>query len=153
MEMVKMENLQNKMIEHLKVSLAEQYAFFLKVQNYHWNVTGANFSSIHALFEEIYKDMAVAIDDTAELIRARGQKVAASFSFFNQLKSISDGNEHASCETMIQELGDDLTRLNQLMKEGIALAAKEKDDSAADFLTSRLREQEKRAWMLHSLIA
>jgi starvation-inducible DNA-binding protein len=64
-------------IDSLKVLLIDSYALYFKTQNYHWNVEGPEFASLHLLFEEQYQDLAESIDTTAELIRGLGQKVPA----------------------------------------------------------------------------
>ena len=91
----------NKITEALQIVLADNYALYLKTQNYHWNVTGANFRSLHLLFEEQYTDLFTANDDIAERIRTLGPKVPATLGVFALATNIQDGNENADAQTMV----------------------------------------------------
>ena len=93
-----------KIANALKSVLADSYSLYFKTQNFHWNVTGPHFKSLHSLFEEQYTDLADAIDEIAERIRWLGQKVPGSLKFYSDLTSISSSDEHADSTTMIKEL-------------------------------------------------
>lgn len=88
----------------LEKVLANSYALYLKTQNYHWNVVGANFKSLHELFNEQYNDLAAAIDEIAERIRALGVKVDGTFENFSKLSKIKSGDKNAKNEMMIRDL-------------------------------------------------
>ena len=75
-------------IEALRVVLADSYVLYLKTQNYHWNVSGGNFITLHDLFETLYQDLAIAVDDIAERIRTLGHKAPASFRQFSEITNI-----------------------------------------------------------------
>lgn len=92
----------NQVIETLKTALADNYALYLKTQNYHWNVIGPNFRALHLLFEEQYTDLFTANDDIAERIRTLGAKVPATLGGFAAVTNIHDGNENADAQTMVQ---------------------------------------------------
>ena len=106
-------------IDALKNVLADNYALYLKTQNYHWNVEGPNFKGLHSLFEEQYTDLSGAIDTVAELIRGLGEKAPGTFDTYIKRTSIKSGNENASAQQMVKDLLEDQTliqkTLNSLM--------------------------------------
>ena len=136
--------------DQLQVALAESYALYLKTQNYHWNVTGHQFGSLHSLFEEQYTDLAEAIDEIAERVRALGVKTPASFQRFSDLSTITDGDEHSDADTMVKSLAHDNTHIANFFKSVITLAQEAGDEATADLLIERVRTHEKNAWMLNS---
>jgi len=139
-----------KTVEHLKKLLADSYTLYLKTQNYHWNVSGAGFYSLHLLFEQQYTDLAAAVDEVAERIRALGHRAPGSFSEFSSLGSLKEAKEKVSAEGMLKDLhGDQLTMIKHL-KKAIAAAEAEGDTTSADVCADRLAVHEKNAWMLNS---
>ncbi len=137
-------------IENLKLVLANSYALYLKTQNYHWNVTGPNFIGMHKLFEAQYKDLAEAIDEIAERIRALDIKVTSTFGSFDLLTQIPDSDENAPLNKMLDELmQDNLTVIDSLNK--LATLAGDSDDKATeDMAIERIAIHEKNVWMLKS---
>lgn len=91
-------------VDALKDVLADNYALYLKTQNFHWNVEGPNFRGLHLLFEEQYRDLTTAIDTVAELIRGLGEKAPGAFDAYARRTSIKPGDENASAEQMVAEL-------------------------------------------------
>jgi len=141
-----------EVIKMMQLVLANSYGLYLKTQNYHWNVTGPQFESLHILFEKQYSDLAESVDEIAERIRALGSKAPASFSLFNELKTLADGNEDASAEEMVKGLAEDNLYMASLLKEVIVLAQQHQDEATADLCIKRIEIHEKNAWMLHSSI-
>ena len=141
-----------EVIKMMQLVLANSYGLYLKTQNYHWNVTGPQFESLHILFEKQYIDLAESVDEIAERIRALGSKAPASFSMFNELKTLTDGNEEASAEEMVKGLAEDNLYMASLLKEVIILAQQHQDEATADLCIKRIEVHEKNAWMLHSSI-
>lgn len=141
-----------EVIKMMKLVLANSYGLYLKTQNYHWNVTGPQFESLHILFEKQYTDLAESVDEIAERIRALGSKAPASFSIFNELKTLADGNEDASAEEMVKGLAEDNLYMASLLKEVIILAQQHQDEATADLCIKRIEVHEKNAWMLHSSV-
>lgn len=137
-----------KTTEHLKKLLADSYVLALKTQNYHWNVTGPNFSSLHVLFEQQYTELAAAIDTLAERIRALGHKAPGSFAEFGKLTSLKEAEDKLNASGMIKDLHSDQLALAKKLKKAIAVAEEENDATTADLLTGRLAVHEKNAWML-----
>ena len=141
-----------KLMNSLSKLLADNYALYLKTQNYHWNVTGPNFKPLHLLFEEQYNDLFVANDDIAERIRTLGQKVPATFSVFNSNSSIKDGDEKSNAKSMVEELANDQAVIIDSLKEVFKAAQEIGDEVTIGFVTDRIGIHEKAAWMLRSSI-
>lgn len=136
--------------DSLKKVLSNSYALYLKTQNFHWNVTGPNFRSLHLMFEDQYTQLAAGIDIIAEQIRTLGEKSPGTFSSFSRLSEIKDGDEDASAKDMVSQLTKDHRKLCKIIQEAIKKAETADDPATADMLTDRLREHEKNAWMLES---
>ena len=134
----------------LKIVLANSYALYLKTQNYHWNVTGPNFSSLHGLFEEQYNDLFAANDEIAERVRSLGEKVPASFKAFDNDSEITDGDENAKADSMVKELADDQQVIMKLLQSTLKVAQEVDDEVTIGLVTDRMTVHEKNTWMLRS---
>ena len=141
---------ENKVVKVLESVLANSYALVVKTQNYHWNVSGANFKPLHELFGLQYEELFAALDEFAERIRALGVRVEASFAHFANLSKAKNGNENLSANEMLQDLALDHQALISLLKEGIEIAQKNSDEASADILISRVQIHEKALWMIES---
>jgi starvation-inducible DNA-binding protein len=130
--------------------LADTYTLYLKSQNFHWNVTGPRFHQLHQMFEEHYTEMAHAIDEIAERIRALGHRAPGTFDEFKKLTSLEEEHREISAEEMLGQLINDHETLARKSREVIQIAEKHHDDATADLLTSRMKTHEKFAWMLRS---
>ncbi|MDX1975914.1 MAG: DNA starvation/stationary phase protection protein [Rickettsiales bacterium] len=139
-------------VEGLKKVLADNYALYLKTQNYHWNVEGPHFKSLHLLFEEQYTDLATAIDTVAELIRGLGEKAPGTFDAYAKSTSIKPGNERATAEQMVKELIKDQAAIQKTLETTLHAAQKLGDEVVAGFMIERLTVHRKAAWMLKSSI-
>ena len=139
-----------QLIDTLKDVLADNYALYLKTQNYHWNVEGPNFNGLHLLFEGQYIDLAGAIDTVAELIRALGKKAPGTFDSYIKRTSIKSGNENASAEEMVKELAEDQVLIQKTLQKCLELAQKVGDEVIAGFTIERLTFHRKASWMLKS---
>ena len=139
-----------KVIEGLNIVLADSYALFLKTQNYHWNVTGGHFRSLHLLFEEQYTDLFTANDEIAERIRTLGAKVPATFKIFDSVKNIQDGRADIDAQTMVQELADDQHVMISSLSSVLKAAQSVDDEVTAGFVADRMAVHQKAAWMLRS---
>ncbi|MEA0970804.1 DNA starvation/stationary phase protection protein [Candidatus Megaera venefica] len=137
-------------IEGLKNVLADNYALYLKTQNYHWNVEGPNFKGLHLLFEEQYADLAGAIDTVAELIRGLGEKAPGTFDTYIKRTSIKSGNENASAQQMIQDLLESQTLIQKTLQQCLEMAQKAGDEVVAGFMIERLTFHRKASWILKS---
>jgi starvation-inducible DNA-binding protein len=132
--------------------LAETYFLYLKTQNYHWNVRGPSFRSLHKLFEEQYKELSAPIDEIAERIRALGEFVPASFASFSKLSTIREEATLPSAEEMLHQLIIANETVVMTARETIHLTDECEDDVTADLLVDRMKEHEKNAWMLRSML-
>lgn len=133
--------------------LADSYLLYLKTQNYHWNVTGKMFQALHTLFEEQYKDLAEAVDEIAERIRALGEYAPGSFASFSKISSIKEESTVPTAEEMIQNLVVGHEAVVSTGRELMSLTDEYEDDVTADLLTQRMQVHEKAAWMLRSMIS
>ncbi len=139
---------------HLKVCLANTYALYLKTQNYHWNVSGSNFSSLHALFEGFYKDHADEVDELAERIVTLGEKAPGGFGEFLSLMTLAEaGKNRMKASEMIQDLIETHEKLLLSFKEVLKVASKENDVGTEDLLTPLISAHEKKVWMLRAHLA
>lgn len=137
-------------IKALESMLASSYALYLKTQNYHWNITGGEFKSLHELFGAQYEELSKAIDDIAERIRALDSLVTANFKHFSQNSKIKDGNQKAKSQTMLKELYEDNKLLAEIANMVLKTAQKEGDEATMDMMINRIEVHDKNAWMLKS---
>lgn len=139
-------------ISALQAVLADSYSLFVKTQNYHWNVEGPHFKSLHEMFEEHYRDLFEANDDIAERIRALGEKVDGSFGGFGKLSNLS-APDHTLDETgMVRDLFESHQQVMKSMKTALEAAQDAGDEVTADLMIGRLAVHEKTAWMLRSIL-
>lgn len=135
-------------MKSLKQVLADTYALYLKTQNYHWNVTGPQFKTLHLLFEEQYTDLATAIDDIAERIRTLGEKAPGSFSQYAKLTNIEEGDEHADANSMVKQLIKSNEQVIHALKAAKNDAREADDDATEGLMIERITVHEKAMWML-----
>ncbi len=137
-------------VETLGQLLANSYSLYLKTHNYHWNVTGPMFNTLHTLFETEYTELALAVDEIAERIRALGARAPGSYSEFARLGSIRESTETPTATGMLEELVADQLTLVATAKRVIKSAEANDDQATADLGTRRIEVHEKNAWMLRS---
>ncbi len=133
--------------------LADSYTLYLKTHNYHWNVEGPQFNTLHLMFEGHYTELATAVDEIAERIRALGVKAPGSYSEFNAITSIEEASGEESAEEMIRQLVIGQETVARTAREASEAAADASDEPTADLLTQRMQIHEKNAWMLRSMLA
>jgi starvation-inducible DNA-binding protein len=133
--------------------LADSYTLYLKTHNYHWNVEGPMFNTLHLMFEEQYTELATAVDEIAERIRALGVKAPGSYTAFADLATVSEASGSESAEDMIRELVHAQETVARTAREAFPAAEKAGDEPTADLLTQRMQVHEKTAWMLRSMLA
>jgi starvation-inducible DNA-binding protein len=130
--------------------LADTYTLYLKTQNYHWNVTGPMFNTLHTLFETQYAELALAADEIAERIRALGAYAPGSYAAFGRLTVIGEAEPDTRAGDMIRKLAEDQTLLAKSAKALIAAGTAAGDDVSVDLGVRRMQVHEKNAWMLRS---
>jgi starvation-inducible DNA-binding protein len=138
----------NAVADKLCVLLASSYTLYLKTHNYHWNVTGPMFTTLHTLFETQYTELALAVDEIAERIRTLGMKAPGSYSEFARLSIINEASGDPKAEAMINDLTADQAKIARLATEIAALAGDINDEASADLAIGRQSVHEKNAWML-----
>lgn len=134
--------------------LADAYTLYLKTHNYHWNVTGSMFNSLHAMFMDQYTEQWTALDEIAERIRALGYKAPGSYREFVALASIEETElaDTSDWRDMVQQLVDGNEAVCRTARQVLDMADEANDAPSEDLLTSRLQIHEKYAWMLRSLL-
>lgn len=143
-----------KMIaEGLSRVLADTYTLYLKTHNYHWNVVGPMFNTLHLMFETQYNELALAVDLIAERIRALGEPAPGSYLEFTELSTISEDREKPEATEMIRRLVDGHETAARTARSVFPTAEVASDEPTADLLTQRLQVHEKTAWMLRSMLA
>lgn len=133
----------------LSALLADSYTLYLKTHNYHWNVTGPMFTTLHTLFETQYTELATAVDEIAERIRALGAHAPGSYSAFAALGTVKEASGHPDAAAMIRALVADQAVVAESARRVIEAAAAD-DPVSADLGTRRMDVHEKNAWMLRS---
>uniref|UniRef100_UPI0040470DA5 Dps family protein n=1 Tax=Rheinheimera sp. TaxID=1869214 RepID=UPI0040470DA5 len=145
---------QRKAIAHgLSILLADTYTLYLKTHNYHWNVTGPMFQTLHTLFETQYNELALAVDEIAERIRALGEFAPGSYKEYAKLTSIKEADGIPSAEDMIKDLVKGQEAIAKTARSIVPVADHAADEVTLDLLTQRMTVHEKTAWMLRSLVA
>ena len=141
-----------QIVQGLSQLLADTFSIYIKTHNFHWNVSGPMFVTLHTLFEQQYTELALAIDIIAERIRALGAFAPGSFKAFQDLTSIPDMEDIPDALTMIALLVEDNETIIKTARSIIPLADKAYDTPTADLATARILVHEKTAWMLTSLL-
>ena len=134
----------------LKTTFASEYGFYLKAQNFHWNVEGMLFPQFHELFGNIYSEVGDNIDKFAEEIRALQAYAPASFKTLSSLSLVMDQTEVPSLQSMLSELYIDCEKMAELMRTSYKSAEEMNDFGLANFLADRQDAYKKHCWMLRS---
>ena len=142
-----------RIAEGLSQLLADSYTLYLKTHNYHWNVEGPLFNTLHLMFEGQYTELAAAVDEIAERIRALGVKAPGSYAAYGELTNIAEGSGNETAEEMIAELVKGQETVAKTAREAFGPAEAANDEPTADLLTQRMQIHEKNAWMLRSMLA
>ncbi|MDD3764330.1 MAG: DNA starvation/stationary phase protection protein [Nevskiales bacterium] len=132
--------------------LADEYTLYLKTHNFHWNVTGPMFNTLHLMFEQHYTEAATAVDLVAERIRALGFPAPGTYRAFAELSSIEETDGVPDWQRMVTELIKGHETCVRTAREMFPLVDEASDEPSADLLTQRMQVHEKTAWMLRSLL-
>ncbi len=133
--------------------LADSHALALKTQNFHWNVAGPHFHSLHAMFEAQYAELAAAVDELAERIRALGFPAPGGYAAFAKLTAIADAKENVPAAEMVRTLLADHETAVKRLRAALKVAQAAGDEESADLAIGRLQAHEKTAWMLRASAA
>jgi starvation-inducible DNA-binding protein len=132
--------------------LADTYTLYLKTHNFHWNVTGSMFATLHLMFEQQYGELALAVDLLAERIRALGHFAPGSYAQFGALSSVEEETGVPDAADMVRQLLGGQEAVARTARRLLPVAELANDQATLDLLTQRLQVHEKNAWMLRSLL-
>jgi starvation-inducible DNA-binding protein len=132
--------------------LADEYTLYLKTHNFHWNVTGPMFNTLHLMFEQHYNEAALAVDLVAERIRALGFPAPATYAQFAELSSIPEQKGVPKAMEMVRLLVKGHEACAKTARAAFPTAEEAGDEPTCDLLTQRMQLHEKTAWMLRSLL-
>lgn len=138
--------------EGLSRLLADSYTLYLMTHNFHWNVSGPMFRSLHLMFEEQYTELAMAVDTIAERIRSLGFPAPGTYAEFAKLTSLKEPKGVPSADDMIRQLVKGQEAVIKTARGLLPLVDAANDEPSADLLTQRMQVHEKTAWMLRSLL-
>jgi len=132
--------------------LADTYTLYLKTHNFHWNVTGPMFQTLHLMFMDLYNEQWMAVDLIAERIRALGYPAPGSYREFAELTSIKDSEGAPKAKEMLRQMVEGQETVVRTAREIFPVADAVSDQPTLDLLTQRMQIHEKNAWMLRSLL-
>lgn len=132
--------------------LADTYTLYLKTHNYHWNVTGPMFNTLHLMFETQYNELALAVDLIAERIRALGRIAPGTYAAYSRLSSIKEEESIPKAQDMIRQLMEGQEAVVRTARSIFPVVNEASDEPTADLLTQRMQIHEKNAWMLRSML-
>ncbi len=132
--------------------LADSYTLYLKSHNFHWNVTGPMFQTLHLMFEAHYNELALAVDLIAERIRALGVAAPGTYRQFAELSAVKEDDGVPKAEDMIRLLVEGHETAARTSRDVFQIAEAANDQPTCDLLTQRMQVHEKTAWMLRSLL-
>ena len=138
--------------EGLSRLLGDTYLLYIRTHGYHWNVTGPQFNTLHLMFEQQYTELALAVDQIAERIRALGFPAPASYAEFTRLSSLSEDEDRPGANEMIRRLVQAQEAVVRTARSAFPIVERAGDEATADLLTQRLQIHEKTAWMLRSML-
>ncbi|AWM76820.1 DNA starvation/stationary phase protection protein [Phenylobacterium parvum] len=141
-----------RIAEGLSALLADSYTLYLMTHNFHWNVTGPQFNSLHAMFMGQYTEQWSAIDVIAERIRALGFPAPGTYAEFARLTSIHEPEGVPDANEMVRQLVVAQEATARTARNLFPVVDAARDQPTADVLTQRINVHEKTAWMLRSLL-
>lgn len=147
------EKQRRKIAEGLSRFMADTYTLYLKTHNFHWNVVGPMFQTLHLMFEQHYNELWMAVDVIAERIRALGFPAPGTYAELSELTSIKEDKGAPAAEDMVRSLVDGHEAVIRTARSIFPIAEKAVDQSTMDLLTQRMQIHEKTTWMLRSLIS
>ena len=140
----------SEVVSALERLLASSYTLYLKTHNFHWNVKGPMFTTLHTLFEVEYTELALAVDTIAERIRAVGAPAPATYAAFQALSAVKERGGVPSAKEMLKELARDQGIVAETARELLRASEAAGDDASEDLAVQRIQVHEKNAWMLRS---
>jgi starvation-inducible DNA-binding protein len=138
----------HEVVVSLTKLLSDSYILLLKTHNYHWNVTGPHFTSLHLMFQGQYEELFAAVDEVAERIRALGEKAPGSFAAFAKNAAVKEETGSPSANDMLKNLANDNDTVVQAAEAVIKAAEEIGDEATVDLAIKRIEAHQKAAWML-----
>lgn len=132
--------------------LADSFVLYLKTHNYHWNVTGPMFQTLHIMFMDQYTELWNALDEIAERIRSLGFPAPGTFKEFQRLSSMKEAEGTLSADGMIRDIIAGQDAVTRSARAALKVANDADDQPTVDIMVQRLQIHEKNAWMLRSLL-
>lgn len=142
----------DELIQELKKVLANSFAFYVKAQNYHWNVEGPNFPQYHRFLGKLYEEVQESVDTTAENIRMLGAYAPSSFTRFSELSDIEDELKIPTADVMMARLLEDNEKLLANLEKCFELSEANHQHGLSDWIAGRQDAHKKHAWMLRSIL-
>lgn len=143
-----------KIANILNDDLADEYVLLTKTKNYHWNVEDPRFNDLHKFLDEQYQQLSAAVDEIAERVRAVGGRTRATLKeFINSSQIREDVGSYPNADTMLGNLLSDHETIIKTLRKNINECQELNDEGTANFLTDKMEEHEKMAWMLRSFIS
>ena len=139
-----------EVVRALENLLASSYTLYLKTHNFHWNVKGPMFTTLHTLFETEYTELALAVDTIAERIRALGHPAPGTYAAFSERSAVKERSGVPKATEMLKELVRDQGTVAEVAREVLRAAEAAGDDASEDLAVQRIQVHEKNAWMLRS---
>ncbi len=142
-----------QIVHGLSRVLADSYSLYLKTHSYHWNVVGPMFHSLHAMFMDEYTELALAVDEIAERIRALGAPAPGTYRQFAELSVVLEDTDVPDAHEMVRRLVAAHEATARTIRDALPVAEGAPDQVSTDLLVRRLEVHEKTAWMLRSMLA
>ncbi|WP_420852141.1 Dps family protein [Paenibacillus hamazuiensis] len=142
----------SRVVEALNRQIAGWNVLYVKLHNYHWNVKGPQFFTLHAKFQQLYEEAALHIDELAERVLALGGAPIATMKQYLEISSVQEASGHETAEQMVAAIVHDYKTVIGELKEGMALAQETGDETTSDMLLAIHTELEKHVWMLNAFL-
>ena len=143
----------NKTVANLNKQVANWGILYVKIHNYHWNVKGENFFSLHVKFEELYEYVGKQLDMFAERVLALGNRPLATMQNYLDVTSLKEASDSESYRDMVGNITNDFVKMSEELKEAITNAQREKDEATANMLSETVTEIEKQIWILKAFLS
>ena len=141
-----------KVVEHLNALLADYHLHYQRLRNFHWNVSGPNFFTLHNQFEKLYNEAFETIDDIAERVLSLGYHPLSTMTEFLETSNLQEIREVLPAQEMVRALLDDYHKITDQKRKLIEVATEADDEGTADMITGFLESMEKNAWMLNAYL-
>lgn len=140
------------LVDQLKVTLADVFAFYLKAQFYHWNVEGPNFVQYHNFLGDLYSDVHGSVDSIAELIRTQNSYAPGTLARLKELTTLEESEVVPDAKTMLSNLETENFKVLASLLKSYEFAEQASEFGVSNYIQDRIQAHEKHSWMLKSLL-